>query len=458
MNAREHNLGSACATTASVTSPQPGRSHPATLRARLVEALGRDARGSQMLAERLRLAYANEPATIGASLLAAVLLAAALAPVVPAVVLATWLTVYAAALALRAITAAAYARTGQPGHRRWLRRLTLGMACSGATWSVAVFILLLPGDTVHLALLLFWIGGLATATVTAYAFVAETCLAFLATALLPPAMLLLFTGQGTAGATLGAGALLLLAFLVLMTVRAGRVQLRMLETELDNRRLIEALNAEKHQVTELNDLLRADLLEKQRAAHALRGARDRAEQLAERLAVLSARDGLTGIANRRHLDEALGREWARAMREGSSLALVMCDLDCFKAFNDHYGHQRGDECLQRIARVLDEGCRRGGDLAARYGGEEFVLLLPATDVDNATRIAEGLRRTIMALAVPHEASQVAAVATASFGVAALVPAPASRIEQLLACADRALYRAKAAGRNIVVADEPAAAG
>jgi len=456
MNAREHNLDRAYASAVSVTTPDFDRTHPATLRARLAAALGRDVRGSRMLAERLRLAYANEPAAIGASVLAALLLAAAMASVVPAVVLGAWLAVYAAALVLRAITAAAYARTGEPGHRRWLRRLTLSMACSGATWSVAVFILGPPGEPVHLALLLFWIGGLATATVTAYAFVAESCLAFLATALLPPAMLLLFAGQGATDATLGAGALLLLAFLVLMTVRAGRVQLRMLETELDNRRLIEALNAEKRQVTELNELLRADLLEKQRTAHALRTARDRAERLAERLAVLSARDGLTGIANRRHLDEALGREWARAMREGSSLALVMCDLDCFKAFNDHYGHQRGDECLRQIARVLDEGCRRGGDLAARYGGEEFVLLLPATDLDNAMRIAESLRRAIEALAVPHEASPVAAVATASFGVAALVPAPALRADQLLASADRALYRAKAAGRNIVVAAEAAA--
>ena len=170
-----------------------------------------------------------------------------------------------------------------------------------------------------------------------------------------------------------------------------------------------------------------------------------------RLEQVSRTDGLTGIANRRYLDEALGREWHRAIRAAQSVAVILADIDHFKAYNDFHGHLSGDDCLRRIAAVLAGGARRRTDVVARYGGEEFMLLLPDTDVDTATGIAETLRREIETLAIPHGASTVAEVVTTSFGVAAGVPDRGDSAPDLVRRADVALYRAKSEGRNRVIA-------
>lgn len=165
------------------------------------------------------------------------------------------------------------------------------------------------------------------------------------------------------------------------------------------------------------------------------------------LSRLAAADGLTGLANRRRFDQRLHEEWQRAQRDRYSLSLLMVDVDFFKLYNDHYGHQQGDDCLRRLAGVLAHQARRPADLVARYGGEEFVLLLPETEADGAMEVAEQLRREALALALPHAASKVAAIVTVSVGVASLVPGPELAEEGLVAAADKALYAAKHAGRN-----------
>jgi diguanylate cyclase (GGDEF)-like protein len=163
---------------------------------------------------------------------------------------------------------------------------------------------------------------------------------------------------------------------------------------------------------------------------------------------LSALDGLTGVANRRHFDAMLDREWRRAQRQGSALSILMCDIDYFKSYNDRYGHLQGDECLRQLARTLQQGLDRGGDLLARYGGEEFVALLPDTGPEGAAFVAERLRLALAELRLAHEGSPFGEV-TASFGVASGLPAAGSDGQALLAAADRALYAAKQAGRNRV---------
>ena len=168
----------------------------------------------------------------------------------------------------------------------------------------------------------------------------------------------------------------------------------------------------------------------------------------EKLTSLSYLDGLTGVANRRHFDETLAREWSRAARGGSSLSVVMVDVDHFKKLNDLLGHPEGDRCLREVARVLASGAARAGDLAARFGGEEFVLLLPQTSIEGAAHLAEELRRGIEALALPNPGSPFG-VLTASFGVASFVPRDGGLPAELLAAADEALYDAKATGRNRV---------
>jgi diguanylate cyclase (GGDEF)-like protein len=192
---------------------------------------------------------------------------------------------------------------------------------------------------------------------------------------------------------------------------------------------------------------------------------------------LSTVDALTGIANRRAFDEALGREWRRMMRHGTALSLLLIDVDYFKRFNDTYGHVAGDGCLRTVAQALGRRARRAGELAARYGGEEFAVLLPHTGSDDARRLAELMCTSVRELALAHAGSAVAPFVTVSIGVAsvadlpetaaalcrdgpATLPPPAATV--LVEAADQALYRAKTGGRNRVAvagsdAIEPVAA-
>jgi len=171
----------------------------------------------------------------------------------------------------------------------------------------------------------------------------------------------------------------------------------------------------------------------------------RQRELEKRLVELSRTDPLTRLANRRAFDEALEAEWRRARRGGSTLAVAIVDVDRFKQFNDLLGHQAGDGCLQRVATTLAASSRRAGDLVARYGGEEFAVLLPATDLSAARKLAEDMRRDIEALQIPSGDGK--RLVTVSVGVAAADATLEDTQEALVARADRALYRAKAEGRN-----------
>ncbi len=169
----------------------------------------------------------------------------------------------------------------------------------------------------------------------------------------------------------------------------------------------------------------------------------------KKLECLSTTDGLTGIANRRHFDHILDKEYARHVRSGAQLSLLMLDLDHFKLFNDYYGHISGDKCLQQIGRVLNDCAGRSADLAARYGGEEFACILPETGRDGAFMVAEGIHREIMALAIPHKKSKVADCITASFGLVTTQCTTDKSALDLVVQADRLLYKAKASGRNCI---------
>lgn len=189
---------------------------------------------------------------------------------------------------------------------------------------------------------------------------------------------------------------------------------------------------------------RADFLQQQ-----LLALRQQALEASNRhLERLLRSDGLTGIANRRYFDQHLADEFRRAERGAYPLALLMIDIDCFKPYNDSYGHQAGDEALVAVAQVLQGFARRPGDLAARYGGEEFALILPGSGLEDAGEIADELVQAVALRALPHGASTVAEVVTVSIGVASLRPGQEPGDEaELIAHADRALYRAKHGGRN-----------
>lgn len=165
---------------------------------------------------------------------------------------------------------------------------------------------------------------------------------------------------------------------------------------------------------------------------------------------LAQQDGLTGLANRRHFDESLSREWERLHREQRPMAALFIDVDFFKPYNDTYGHAAGDDCLEKVARVLATSARRPGDLAARYGGEEFVILLPGTELAGAREVAERILQDVDALALPHAGSRVAPHVTVSIGVAARLPGAGEPPQRLLDAADKAVYAAKRAGRHRVM--------
>lgn len=164
-------------------------------------------------------------------------------------------------------------------------------------------------------------------------------------------------------------------------------------------------------------------------------------------------DSLTGLANRGAFDMALQREWRRAHRQGQNLSLLMIDVDCFKQYNDTYGHPQGDACLRQIASTLVSGSRRSGDLVARYGGEEFVLILPATAAEGAEVVGQRILGAVRNLEIPHSASQVMGHVTVSIGTATTAPQDGAAPDVLLNSADAALYRAKNQGRNCLVSTD-----
>jgi diguanylate cyclase (GGDEF)-like protein len=164
---------------------------------------------------------------------------------------------------------------------------------------------------------------------------------------------------------------------------------------------------------------------------------------------LSTIDGLTGIANRRYLDEVLEKEWRRALRTGDILAVILIDIDYFKKYNDCYGHVAGDECLRKVAKALKDSVKRAGELVARYGGEEFVVVLRSVSKEDALKLGEILRQDVESLNILHAQSEVSRYVTISAGVAAVIPNRELLYTSLFSKADNALYQAKEKGRNKV---------
>jgi len=201
---------------------------------------------------------------------------------------------------------------------------------------------------------------------------------------------------------------------------------------------------------------RSFLAQQQRdeAYRALRELQKELEIKNTELERLSSLDGLTGIANRRIFDQFIENECSRAARDGTPVSVVLIDIDHFKVYNDNYGHQGGDDCLRRVAQAMASTVKRPSDLVARYGGEEFAVVMPRTDKEGAENIADALRKGVDSLCLEHAHSSTSDHITISLGVATMVPADSNASNELVAKADKALYRAKESGRNqYQVADE-----
>lgn len=202
------------------------------------------------------------------------------------------------------------------------------------------------------------------------------------------------------------------------------------------------------QTTELLGRLHAACVLK-RQLDTCREHTEKLERLNGELQHLAVMDELTGIANRRFFNLVMAQEWARSAREVIPFSLIMIDIDFFKDYNDHYGHQRGDECLRCVADALTVVARRPGDYVARYGGEEFTVILSHTGVQGAMKVAEALRTGVEGLNLQHPRSPVHDRVTISLGVASTVPERSGSSDLLVAAADQAIYEAKREGRNCV---------
>lgn len=226
----------------------------------------------------------------------------------------------------------------------------------------------------------------------------------------------------------------------------GAFNLEAFDAELlsaDNVQLFHAVADQVAGAIELAVLNRR-LAESRRALEASSQELAAANQVLQRMTLV---DGLTGVANRRHLEARLDEEWRRALRSGEPLSFAIADVDCFKAFNDTYGHPAGDDCLRRVAERLAQQVERAGELLARYGGEELAAVLPRLGPEQAWRTMDRARAAVAALRIPHRASTAARHVTVSVGVATMVPSGEGGPEDLVARADEALYRAKSGGRN-----------
>jgi diguanylate cyclase (GGDEF)-like protein len=176
------------------------------------------------------------------------------------------------------------------------------------------------------------------------------------------------------------------------------------------------------------------------------------------LARLTREDSLTGLANRRGFAEFLAQTWQRAMRDQSPISILIIDIDNFKAYNDIYGHQKGDSCLKLVAEAIRRAVGRASDLVSRYGGEEFVVVLGDTPLDGGLRVAEKIRATVEGLGIPHEGAGNRPCVTVSIGVTSTLPDRQTQPETVLVAADRAMYNAKSDGRNRVAYSTAARTG
>ena len=163
-------------------------------------------------------------------------------------------------------------------------------------------------------------------------------------------------------------------------------------------------------------------------------------------------DGLTGVSNRRHFDNYLAREWGRLKREHKPLSLILCDVDHFKLYNDSYGHLQGDDCLRQVAQTIAQVINRPADLVARYGGEEFAIILPNTDLSGTHEVAKKVQQAIRALELPHSCSKTSPFVTISMGISSQIPEQDQALEDLIRFTDKALYTAKAEGRDRIIVE------
>ena len=364
----------------------------------------------------------------------------------PADILLIWLVMFFLVSLMRLYSFTLY-KVNKNNHEQstyWLTAFICGIILSGSLWGIFFLYLVSFVETEHTTFIMFFMVGLVSAAVATYA---TSLLAFFVTALtvVGPVVVYFILAHDDISNYMG---YVLILYLMYLTIIARRLN-KTLEEFLAHEFNVSRLEREKQYAAMLNRELEEEILKRIDTEGKLKEEINKAEALADKLVMISSKDGLTGINNRRRFDEYLENEWNRSARSKSPLSLILCDIDYYKDYNDTYGHLAGDDTLKKVAGVLEHYARRAGDMAARYGGEEFVIILPDTDSDKAVHIAEQIRTAVEDLRVLHKSSKVSNHLTVSLGVATIIPSREQKSKMLINLADEALYQAKNTGRNKV---------
>ena len=369
----------------------------------------RESMRPEVTAKCLELIYAQSANANIASVAGGTLLGAMFWDIASRPVILAWGAAYLLMIWIRYRLAQRFRGTppGPDTSGRWARYFRWVVFLSGVLWGAYGVYLATLSNPLQLAVVTLTLGALLSGAAIAYSVLISAFLAFSVPTLLPTGVYLL-TRREPDAVFLGVLLLIWMFFMYRSARRFRDFAILSLGYQFENAQLVDQLNG------------------------------------------LARTDALTAIANRRGFDEALATAWARALAGDGRVAVITCDVDHFKAYNDAYGHPQGDGCLRAVADVLARTAAQTGGLAARLGGEEFALLLPGGDAARAQAVAEAMRRDMEALAIPHCGAPDTAVVTVSFGVAAVVDGREADVQSLLADADRALYVAKSRGRNRVV--------
>jgi diguanylate cyclase (GGDEF)-like protein len=375
--------------------------------------IGRDFK-DDILREEIRLVMKQLPTMQVTSFIVALILSYTVRDTVPHANIVLWDLLVLAIVVSRIVFYAVFQKVqdGPFSGEYWKTVYLLLAGISGVIWGASAYMIFTAGNPAHIALFVLVIASLSAATTVSHSALRLGPMAWAAPAMSFYAVRCYQEGFETY--TIGLLIIVYLFTVLNYSFKHNNTIASSVALKFENLALLEELR-------KANDILR----------HA------------------SAIDGLTGLANRQSFDECLDREWRRAVREQRPISLIMLDIDHFKLFNDNYGHQGGDDCLKKVARVIAGSVNRPADLAARYGGEEFMVVLPDTDIRGATEIAEKLRIEVEVLGVPHAFSATASVVTISVGVASLVPGQHMDASYLVKLVDTMLYAAKNGGRNRV---------
>ncbi len=371
-----------------------------------------DTTNGEVRAAQLAQCYGQLPISLAVNLINGAILTAVLWGEVGRTPLLAWGALLVAVTAARYRAMRQFRRAsaaGRADHHVWTRNFVAGACAAGVAWGAAAVLLFHPASFPYQVLLAFVLGGMVAGAIPLLSAVDHAYHCFAIPVVVPITLEMVLVGDRVHLVM----ALLTVIFGAAMLASATQVQRLFRDAE----RLRQALLLSRETGQILEHLVRVD--------------------------------ALTGIANRRHFEEALQREWRRALRENNTLSLISADIDHFKEYNDHYGHPAGDRCLVKVAQTLKSALSRPGDVVARIGGEEFAVLLPGTPLAGAVSMAELMRERILQLHLPHDASPVVPQVTVSFGVASSELAGVTSPQALLRDSDLALYDAKREGRNRV---------